>query len=122
MPVVPVDARLDPATHDLAYVDGTVALTADEGETIAQRIRIRLRRWRGEWFLDGAAGVDYKGRIFRKGASLSGVLDELRREILGVPGVRRIVQLDVRYDRTTRTLTLSDILVEARAGTVTVEV
>ena len=115
------DLELDPDTHDLVVRDGELQIQRDEGEVVTQRIRTRLRTWCGEWFLDAAFGVDYFGKILIKAPSLEQVLAEVREQIEAVPGVRRIVQLDVDYDAAGRILRITDGVVETDAGLVTLE-
>jgi hypothetical protein len=96
------DFRLDPLTHDLAFTAG--ALTVLRGaEARAQRIDIALRHVRGEWFLDQNAGTDWFGKVLGKSRDLSRRA-EIRRRVLGVPGVREIQRIELRVDPKTRAL------------------
>ena len=58
-----VDLKLDADTHDLVFEDGDLVIERDPGEVLAQRVRVRLRTWLGEWYLDAGFGTDYRGTI-----------------------------------------------------------
>lgn len=58
-------------------------------EAVAQAVLTRLRLYAREWFLDQRAGTDLDLIL---GAGTQGTRDfEIRRRILGTPGVRSIV-------------------------------
>jgi hypothetical protein len=61
-------------------------------EAIAQRLRIRLSRWRGENFLDLDDGIPYAERIVGRRGSAAVARAILRRVILETPGVREILE------------------------------
>ncbi|MEL6348039.1 MAG: hypothetical protein AAFV53_33335 [Myxococcota bacterium] len=56
-------------------------------ELIAQKIRIRLLTWRGEWLLNQEDGIDYLSLSEQKPPDTEAIADLLRAEILGVDGV-----------------------------------
>ena len=70
-------------------------------EARAQRIAIALKHMRGEWFLDANAGTDWFGQVLGKATDLARRA-ELRRRILGVPGVRDIRSMALEVDPKTR--------------------
>lgn len=45
---------------------GKLELTSSRGESLAQRLTIRLRTFFGSWFLNTQYGVDYFKRVFEK--------------------------------------------------------
>jgi hypothetical protein len=53
------DLYLDPATNDLDVTAGVIRLTSGNLETAAQRLRLKLRTFLGEWFLNANVGVPY---------------------------------------------------------------
>ena len=118
MAVPQVDLELDPETHDLKLnEDGTdLVVLRDEPTVIAQRIRVRLRMWKGSWFFDADAYVDYRNKILIKSPQLSVVTGELRRVIESTPGVKRILQLEVDYDAEKRVFKAIDGIVELESG------
>lgn len=113
----PIDWELD-GDGDLIvpirYVRGLAA--------VAQRIRVRLRLWRGEWFLNRGVGVPYlprpDGSVTEREALLGGRFDEVRTRaeitsaILGVPDVVELLALQMAFNGQTRIL-----LVQFRART-----
>lgn len=90
------DFRLDPLTHDLApgYVTGP--------DEIIQRLKVRLWRDLGEWFLDRSAGLPWydAGEPGTQGIFGSSDMREaellIRREVLDTDGVLRIVSMNTR--------------------------
>lgn len=76
-------------------------------EALAQRLRVRLRLFRGDWFLDQLAGVPYHDYVLRKRTSPGVRREVFRRAIATTRGVREIVSLDVRLDQRTRMLTVT---------------
>lgn len=81
---------------DLAIVNGDFAFAADL-DGIRQTIQSYLSFFLGEWFLDLSIGVPYFQRIFIKNPSLVEVSEYIRQTLLSVPGVRDVLDLDVRY-------------------------
>lgn len=98
------DLALDPATGDLLLEGGTAArLTTPGAEAVAQRLRLRLALWRGEYPLDQGVGVPYADLLGRKGADARDVLEAtLRQAAASCPGVTALTsfQLTLGADRT----------------------
>lgn len=63
---MPTDLYLDPNSHDLVIETGTLRLTSDINEDAAQRLKIRLLIFKGEWILDNREGVPYYQSILKK--------------------------------------------------------
>lgn len=98
-----MDFKLDPITHDLVFDDNGDLVRVEGVEEIAQRARIRLRTFLGEWFMDARVGMPYFQRILgvrpvRKAVTQSAI----RRAILGVEGVRDVYDVFFNYESTTR--------------------
>lgn len=91
--------------------DGDIALNsaglphfiggADEA---AQRMGVRFKFFRGEWYRDLRLGVPYFEVVFTKAPNLVHVRSLFRQLILGVPGVTRLNRLSETFDRGTRVL------------------
>lgn len=80
-----------------------------DDEALAQDIAAAIRTIKGEWNFDVLLGVDYwKG--FQKGGS-SILENEIRRVILGRPGVKAINEWNFIIDKATRTATLECVIV-----------
>lgn len=97
------DLLLDPLTHDIdtrslgmQVVSGSAA--------VLQNIRIKLKLWTGEWFLDTEAGTPYLEDILGKRISLAGALAAIRASILEVDGVSAITRFEYQFNRQTRQL------------------
>lgn len=100
----PTELALDPETWDLAlpirWIRGA--------EAIAQRILVRLRWFKGEWFLDENQGIPYFQVLLGvKSPDIALVSGLLRRAILSTPGVARVQSLDLSYDSSTREASLA---------------
>lgn len=52
--------------QDLCIKNGDFSICQSEQETLAQRIKIRLKLIRGEWFLDSNIGIPYFTEILGK--------------------------------------------------------
>jgi hypothetical protein len=90
---------------DLRIVEGELQIVSGE-PCIAQSISQRLRTVRGEWRYDLSHGIPYLERILGK-IDLSVVRSILREVVARSPGVRRVVNIDLTLDSTTRVLTVS---------------
>ena len=94
--------------HNDVHLDtaGNLVFVTD-AEAIGQHVRQRMMFWRGEWFLNVSAGIDWTryvlGRPFGELAIAEAVI---KREILATPGVREILEFEVEVDRKTRGLKL----------------
>jgi hypothetical protein len=93
------DGDLDISNGELHIVEGR--------EAVAQEVRIGLRFFLGEWFLETRIGIPYFTDIFKKSPNLGVIQDIFRRAIESVPGVKRVVDITLDFNATTRTLSLS---------------
>lgn len=90
-----LDLLLD-ANDELVIVNGDWQLAAD-AVAIKQGLRIRLRFFAGEWFLDLEVGIDYWNLVLVKNPSLVVVREVFRRALAAAPGVREVLALNVAY-------------------------
>lgn len=89
-----MDLMLDPITNDLVFVNGESIVTQTQSEIVAQRLKITLYTFLGEWFLDTSLGVPYFQAILGKGRTKQSV-DIIFQTIIGDdPGVVEIRQFD----------------------------
>lgn len=80
-------------------------LLVTEGEAIGQHIRQRLMLWRGEWFLNTGAGVEWTRYVLGRPPSEIQIAEAvIKAEIAATPGVTEILEFDARYDRSSRGL------------------
>lgn len=96
------DLAVDPTSGDLVVTGDVHAVSGRQA--VAQAIGIRLKTYRGEWFLDTARGVPWFDEIMSKDPNLVATGETLRREVSGTAGVLEVVAFSVALDRTTRTL------------------
>jgi hypothetical protein len=73
--------------------------------TVAQAVLTRLKLWKGEWFVDVTDGTDWAGKV--EGKRYGNPDSEIRRRILGTPGVTSLAAYSSDYDGTTRKLTVN---------------
>lgn len=103
-----ISAMLDIAlssNHDLDTSSLDLKLV-DKAEQVRQQLMIKLKLWRGEWFLDTEFGTPYLQQILGKQLTLSGALAALRKSILEVEGVRQIISFSYSFSNSTRKLTV----------------
>ena len=84
------DLALD-ADGDLELTGGAARLTdVASGENVAQRLRVRLRLWRGDYVLDRRVGIPFRRWFGEKGpASVALAEAVLERAVVTCPGVGR---------------------------------
>lgn len=96
-----MDLLLSPATDDLDLTTGTLRLVEGK-DGIAQSIKIRLRTFRGEWFLDRRIGVPYHEEIF-SGRLRKNLVDSIfRSAILKTPGIVDVMSYVSTFVKSTR--------------------
>ena len=78
------DIKLN-TSHDIDF--NNFRLTEDNSESVAQKCKIRLLRYFGEYFLDATLGVDYFGTILRKGTPKSAIDVIFIDEIINTTGI-----------------------------------
>ena len=94
-------------TRDLVFINGQCPVTEYPVETVAQRLYIRLRTFRNEWFLDTEYGVPYFQRILGIKTTKSAIDSVFQSEILAETGVSRISEFSSTLDKSTRQYSLS---------------
>ena len=98
-----LDIGLDPISHDLT-INGFDLVILDGAERVRQNLKIKLKLWRGEWFLDTNFGTPYLESILGKQLTLSGAVAALKKSILEVDGVEAITRFEFTFNRSARTL------------------
>lgn len=100
-----VASSLNPVIGDWEIdARGNLVWTNDEnGESTAQRIRIRLDFWRGEYFADTRQGVPYVPEILGNKAMDDATLSSIFRSvILTTPGVVSLITFALATEGATR--------------------
>lgn len=96
-----VDLPINPATNDIAYKDGKIQWVKGDDEII-QRVRTRLRRVFGEWFLYYSAGVPYFNGQMLGSNDYDYTRLTIRNEILSTEGVTECDTINLIIDQTTK--------------------
>lgn len=117
--VTTVDAD-NPVLGDLR-VSGGVVQRVTGSDAIVQAVRVRLRWWRGEFFLDTSQGTPYLQELLGKGVSEDSIRAMLRREIKRVDGVGHVESIAIETDRRTRHADIAPIIVTEDGETVPVD-
>lgn len=81
--------------YELAFIHGAPAM--------AQRVVIRIKSILNEWFLDRQYGMPWFDSILVKNPNPVLITTLIRREVMKVPGVTKITQLDLIFDKVART-------------------
>lgn len=100
------DLALHITSHDLRIARNGDLLLQDGADRVAQQVKVTLLTFLGEWFLDTSFGVPYLEDIMVKNPKWGAINAILRARIIDVPGVTRVTQLDLDFDRRERALTV----------------
>ncbi len=97
------DLALDPTSGDL-LLTGThqVRLTNSFEEEATQRLRMRLRRFLGEWILDARLGVPYRRDVFVKNPDMQVIKSVFIAELVKDFAVDTVVEMNLAFDSATR--------------------
>jgi len=101
-----VDLALDVTTNDLTFTDRDLA-TVSGSELVAQRLKVILQLFKGEWFLDADAGIPWYQEILEKGVPVEVVDSILRAAIIATAGVNRLLTYASSIDAATRTVSVA---------------
>lgn len=99
------DLLLDDETHDLLISNGDLRIVAG-AERVRQNLEIKLKLWRGEWFLDEDFGTPYLQSILGKQLTLSGAIAAIKNSIREVSDVKQITEFTYNFIRSERRLTV----------------
>lgn len=99
----PLDIKLDSVGDIHVGASGMELIGGIDG--VAQLVRIAIKLFRGEWFLNTEVGVPWYQRILGQKPTQAEVRAALLEEIKGIPGVLDVPQLSVAFDGTTRRMT-----------------
>ena len=78
---------------DAVFYNGNAAnaVTTDLSTALAQKLKIKLQTFAGEWFLDQSEGVPYFQQIFGRGRQKKTVDAIFQSQILAEPLVAKII-------------------------------
>lgn len=97
-----VDIKLS-SEHDLQFKNHRLILCQGANQK-AQQIKIALRTFLGEWFLDNTQGIPYFEQVLLKQVEKNKIENLFRHKIAAVKGVKRVLKLDTQIDRQARVL------------------
>lgn len=104
------DHDLDITNYDLEVID-----TLDY---VAQKLKIKLKFFISEWFLDTTKGMELFQIVFVKNPDLDLIASIFRNEILSVPEIKTILEYTQEFDSFKRELTIT-FKVDTIYGTLT---
>lgn len=113
-----VDLLLD-ANGDLDLSNGTLNFTTGL-PAVTQGCSIRLKNFKGEWFLDLTDGMPYFQDILGQKFNKAKVYKAFRNALISTPGVIQILKLTVDFDNLARKMNVS-WSVQGNDGTVNQE-
>lgn len=100
------DLLLTLVGHDLD-TSGFELHIAEGLDATAQRIKVRLKLFLGEWFLDLLAGIPYYQDILVKNPDETAINAIIKEAILSVPTVIELVTYTASLDNARRTFTVT---------------
>lgn len=117
-----IDLPIDPVKNDLVYKNGKIVWVKGNDEVI-QRVRTRLRRVFGEWFLYYTAGIPYFNGMILGSNNYEYVRLVLRNEILQTRGVTECPTINIVTDgKNKKTYVYAEIKVNADTYTINEEI
>lgn len=102
-----MDILLDPNSHDVVFVNGAAPVTRSQQDVVAQRLKITLQTFLGEWFLNLDTGLPYFQQILTKIRNKSTVDAIFQQAILADPGVIEMIQYSSTLTASSRGFDLS---------------
>ena len=117
-----IDIGINSITNDIMSKNGLVGFV-DLNDEVVQRVRTRLRRVLGEWFLQITAGLPYFNGEMLGGKNKQYVMLVIKAEILNTDGVQDIKSISLEYNSDTRKITITaDITVNATSYSITEDI
>lgn len=90
---------------DLGYLKNTTS--SEKVRATIQGIGQRLKQFRGEWFMNLLEGVPYFQEILIKNPDIPIIRGLIYRAIITYPGIVRVDELTLDFDKSARSLTIS---------------
>lgn len=100
------DLMLIETNNNLKVQDRDLTFTDDTSKYVAQKLRIRLSFFLGEWYLNVLKGIPYYEEILIKNPNLNYIEDLLKSEIVVLDEVEQLLNFNLVYEGTTRTLSV----------------
>lgn len=117
-----IDLQINGLTKNMVITNRDFVLTPTLSEYVAQKLKLHLSIFKGEWYLNNTIGIPYFQEIFVKNPNLSRIEDIFKREIISIMGVDSIQSFILNYDNNTRELavTFTALLTNSELLTVTI--
>lgn len=97
------DLQLEDATMNLDLsTNFGFTLTTDLSKYVSQKLRIALRIFKGEYFLNNTLGLPYFEEFFKKDPNIDFIEDLYKAKIAGIYGVEEITFFELLTDTITR--------------------
>ncbi|MFX1587236.1 MAG: hypothetical protein ACFFC1_03690 [Promethearchaeota archaeon] len=116
------DILLNELTGDLDLTNWNLRFTSSNSQYIAQKLKIRLGFFLGEWYLNINEGIPYFEKILVKNPNLSEIEDLMIEKILTVSGVESLESFNLEFDKSTRELTVSFTVKTSEGETVSITI
>ncbi len=100
-----IDFKLDD-NHDITISDFDFQFV-DGADALVQRLLIKLRTYKNEWFLDTTFGIPYHQDILGKSKDVKFIESIFKNAILEDSEVKQLVEFDMTYISLTRQLTIT---------------
>jgi hypothetical protein len=92
------DDPLSPNFGDLVYDNSGATTTANQAGSVAQRLSIKLKTFKGEWFINTDTGIPYYQEIFGKVRNKQTIDAIFQKAILEEPDVLEITEFSSSID------------------------
>lgn len=112
------DTNTKSEVHDVAVINGDLALITNNLDAVEQAIRQQLLLFYGEWFMDLSAGIPYIQTVFEKNPNLAALEAIFVDAILAVPGVIELLSFSIEVQNSIR-LALVKFEVRTETGIIT---
>ena len=115
------DLELDTTNHDLV-VNKDLVFIEDTADAVTQRLRVKLKFFKGEWFLNTDFGVPYYHSIFVKGVEKVKVDELFKAEIINTEGVLSVETFDSTFNTATREYSMTFSCTVSTGEIITLEI
>lgn len=102
-----MDLLLNPTSHDIVFRNWKCDVTYDQQDVVAQRLKIKLSTFLGEWFLDTSIGIPYFEEVLVKGFDKQSVDALFQTAIVEDSGVLELISYNSYLESSTRKFYLS---------------
>lgn len=100
------DLKLIEGTNNLELSIFDFQFTSDLSEYVAQKLKIKLSMFQGEWYLNNTAGMPYFQDILISNPNIDLIEDLYKASIRDTYGVSEIVEFNSFFDKSIRKFTV----------------